>query len=69
MRGVTKNQYNRGNCLKRGKGLGQFADLRGGGLAKKGGGVFEGREGVDAPLHTTLKTSVETLNFNISSKH
>ena len=63
MRGVTKNQYNRGNCLKRGKGLGQFADLRG------QGGVFEGREEVDAPLHTALKTSVETLNIDISSKH
>ena len=34
MGGLTKNQYRGGNCLKgigRG-GLGQFADLRGGGL-------------------------------------
>ena len=31
------------NCLKGGEGLGQFADLRRGGLGKeKGGGVFEG---------------------------
>ena len=34
-------------------GLGQFANLRGGGLArKKGGGIFEGGGGVDTPLHT-----------------
>ena len=35
---TTKNIY--GRFSKKG-GLGQFADLRGG-LAKKGGGVFEG---------------------------
>ena len=43
--GVTKNQYIEGNCLKRGGGPGQFADLSGrvGGLAKKRGRCFEGR--------------------------
>ena len=37
-----KNQYTEEDCLKR--GLGQFADLRGGvgGLDKREGGVFEG---------------------------
>ena len=36
-----KNQYRGGNCLKRGGGLGQFADLKGGGgLARKRGVVF-----------------------------
>ena len=32
----TKNQYRGGNCLKR-EGLGQFADLREGGVGKKEG--------------------------------
>ena len=39
-----KNQYRGGNCLKRGGGLGQFADLRWGGvgvgLARKRGRCF-----------------------------
>ena len=35
-----KTNIYRGNCLKR--GLGQFADLRGGPWQKRGGGVFEG---------------------------
>ena len=42
--GVHENQYNGGNCLKRG-GLGQFADLRGGeggAWRKRGGDTFEG---------------------------
>ena len=33
--GFVKNQFREGDCLKR--GLGQFADLRGGGLGKKEG--------------------------------
>ena len=37
--GFSKNQYIWGDCLKRGGGLGQFADLRGG-LGKKEGVVF-----------------------------
>ena len=47
-----KNQYRGGNCLKRGGGLGQFADLGGGGLGKKeaGGGFWE--EGGDTLMHT-----------------
>ena len=37
--GVHEKPIYRGGCLKRG-GLGQFADLRGGGLASIRGGVF-----------------------------
>ena len=44
-RRFTKNQYIGGNCLKEG-GLGQFADLRDKGLAKK--------RGVDNPMHTMI---------------
>ena len=44
--GVTKNQYIGGPALK-GR-LGQLADLRGGGLPKKGG-VF--LRGVDTLMH------------------
>ena len=47
--GLTKNQYREGNCLKRG-GLGQFTDLREGGLARKRGVVFL-RE-VETYMHT-----------------
>ena len=36
--GLTKNQYIKGDCLK--EELGQFPDLRGGGLNKRGGVVF-----------------------------
>ena len=35
--GVTKNQYIDGKYLKKGGGLGKFADLRGGCLTKKRG--------------------------------
>ena len=45
MVGFTKNQYIGGGLAKKG-GLGQFADLGGGGLGKK-----EGGEG-DTPMHT-----------------
>ena len=45
----TKNQYRGADCLKRG-GLGQFADLRGGGLARKREWCFLG--GFDTPMHT-----------------
>ena len=38
---------------KGGGGLGQFADL-GGGLTKRGGGVFEGD---DTSMHTMFKKS------------
>ena len=48
--GVMKNHYIGRNCLK-GRGLGQFADLGGGGLGERGDGVFEGA-GVDTPMHT-----------------
>ena len=38
----TKNQYTGVDCLKRGRGLGQFADLRTeGGWLERGDGVFE----------------------------
>ena len=39
--GVTKNQYIDRKYLKKGGGLGQFADLRGGAWRKRGG-VFDG---------------------------
>ena len=38
-KGVLKNQYVGGDCLKRGGGLGQFVDLRGV-LARKRGWCF-----------------------------
>ena len=48
--GVLKNQYI-GELPKKGGGLGQFVDLRGGGLGKKEGVVFL-RGGVDTPMPT-----------------
>ena len=39
--GVHKEKIG-GNCLKIGRGYRQFANLRRGGLGKKGGGIFEG---------------------------
>ena len=36
-----ENQYRGGDCLKRGGGLGQFANLRGV-WQERGGGAFEG---------------------------
>ena len=50
-----KNQYVREDCLKRG-GLGQFADLklRGGGLARKGGGV-------DTPMYTVYSILISNI--------
>ena len=52
--GVTKKQYRGEDCLRRsGGGLGQFADLWGGGLSKKEGVVF--LRGVDTPIHTMTK--------------
>ena len=45
-------------------GLGQFADLREGGLGKKEGvGVFEGGGGVDTPMHTMNCKLSETIVF------
>ena len=54
-------QYRRGDCLK-GRGIGQVADLSGGGggLARKRGVVFL-RERVDTPLRTVrLGTNIRT---------
>ena len=47
---ITKNSKR--GLPKKGGGLGQFVDLRRGGVAwqEKGGRVFEG--GVDTPMHT-----------------
>ena len=45
-----KNQYRGGECLKN-RGLGLFADLRGG-LTRKG--VVFLRGGFDTPRHTTV---------------
>ena len=39
--GVHKEKIG-GNCLKIGGGYRQFANLRRGGLGKKGGGILEG---------------------------
>ena len=42
---VLKNQYKEGGCLKKGRELGQFVDLKckgGLGSKKEGGGVFQG---------------------------
>ena len=41
--------------LPKNGGLGQFADLRGGGLGtKEGSGVFEGEGVADTPMHTMI---------------
>ena len=48
MGGFTKNQY-RGGGLPKKRGLGWFADLRGG-LARKRGWCFRG--GIDTPMQT-----------------
>ena len=45
---VHKKPIYRGDCLKRGGGLGEIA-LRGGGCQEREGGVFEGG---DSPMHT-----------------
>ena len=50
--GVLKNQYIGGLPKKGGGGLGQFVDLRGGGLGKKEGVVFLRGGGVDTPMPT-----------------
>ena len=46
-----KSQYIEGGLPKKGE-LGQFADLRGGGLCKKEGVAF--LRGVDTPVHTMI---------------
>ena len=46
-RGVTKNKYRGGDCLKEGFGL--FADLRGGAWQGRRGWCFWGG---DTPMHT-----------------
>ena len=52
-------------------GLGQFADLGGGGGLLRGDGVFEG--GADTPMHTMMfpylaKKLSPPLNFALSSR-
>ena len=44
--GFTKSQFIGEDCLQT-EGLGQFADLR-------GGGAWQERGGVDTPIHTML---------------
>ena len=51
---LQKNNISSGIALK-GRGLGQFADLRGG-LRKKEGMVFLREGGVDIPMHTMSVT-------------
>ena len=46
----------------------RFKEGGGGGGGKRRGAAFEGREGVDTPLHTALKTSVETMHILESHK-
>ena len=51
-KGSQKTNIYRGNCLKRGVGVGAWTVCRfreRGGLDERGGGVFEG---VDTPMHT-----------------
>ena len=55
-----KNQCRRGTAAKRGGGgLGQFANLREGGLSKKEGVIF--LRGVYTPMHTIgiIQTQME----------
>ena len=52
-----KNQYIRGDCLKRGGGFGQFVDSRGGAWQERGGGVFEGGLIPQCPLCNILDLS------------
>ena len=42
--------------------LGEFTNLRGGGLARNRGGVFEGGGEVDTPMHTMTAIEPETQN-------
>ena len=48
-----------GDCCKKGGGLGQFANLREGGLSKKEGVIF--LRGVYTPMHTIgiIQTQME----------
>ena len=57
MRGGHEKPICRGDCLKRGGGLGQFVDSRGA-WQERGGGVFEGG-GVDTPMSTMYYKSVQ----------
>ena len=50
--GFTKSQFIGEDCLQT-EGLGQFADLRGGGEGR-GGRAWQERGGVDTPIHTML---------------
>ena len=54
-----KNQCRWGTAAKRGEGLGQFANLREGGLSKKEGVIF--LRGVYTPMHTIgiIQTQME----------
>ena len=60
--GCLKNQYIGEDCLKKGGGLGQFEDLRGGGggggLARKRRLVFLG--GVETPIHAMIANSIQS---------
>ena len=49
-----KKQYRGGDCLKRGvgRGLGQFVDLRWGGISKKEGG------GVDTLMYAVYQIAI-----------
>ena len=49
--GSTQKNYLGEGLPKKGGGLGQYANLRGGLARKRGGGVFLRGKGVDTPLH------------------
>ena len=46
LEGVHEKAIYRGNCLKRGGGLGHFSDLKGGLAKKRGLGFLRGGEGL-----------------------
>ena len=65
----TKTNIEGRDCLKGrgeggGRGLGQFADLRGGLGRKEGGGAFEGGDWY--PMHTMPPFEFNSRSFNYS---
>ena len=63
-RGFAKNQYREGDCLKR--GVWTVCQFKGG-LARKRGWYFSGREEVDAPMHTMyISISISYLFIYLS---
>ena len=66
--GVLKNQYI-GGLPKKGGGLGQFVDLRGGAWQERGGGVFEGGGLIpQCPLCTPCKAERPPQDMELQKK-